>query len=79
MTTKEQLKAEIDDLDEADIDELYEVVQRFLQTKTHKPDRTHKGSATTSGLCGIWQDDRTAEEIIEDIISARSPGRDVLL
>ena len=79
MTTKERLKAEIDNLDEANIDELYEVVKRFLQTKAQNPDETHEVSTTASGLCGIWQDDRTAEEIIEDIISARSPGRDVVL
>ena len=79
MTTKERLKAEIDNLDDADIDELYEVIKRFLQTKAQNSDETPDASTTTSGLCGIWQDDRTAEEIIEDIISARSPGRDVVL
>jgi hypothetical protein len=79
MTTKERLKAEIDNLDEADIDELYEVVKHFLQTKAHHQDETHQARTTTSGLCGIWQDDRTAEEIIDDMISARSPGRDLKL
>ena len=79
MTTKERLKAEIDNLDDADIDELYAVVKRFLQTKAQNSDEPHDASARTSGLCGIWQDDRTAEEIIDDIISARSPGRDVVL
>ena len=79
MTTKERLKAEIDNLDEADIDELYEVIKHFLQTKTHHRDEAHQARTTTSGLCGIWQDDRTAEEIIDDIISARSPGRDLKL
>ena len=53
MTTKERLKAEIDNLDEAEIDELYEVVKRFLQSKAQKPDETYKAS-TTSELCGIW-------------------------
>ncbi|MCP4221635.1 MAG: hypothetical protein GY765_43825 [bacterium] len=27
---------------------------------------------TESGLCGIWDDERSADEIIEDIYSARS-------
>ncbi|MEE4379055.1 MAG: hypothetical protein V2J55_16310 [Candidatus Competibacteraceae bacterium] len=79
MNTKERLKAEIDNLDEAETNELYQVVKRFLQAKAHRLDEIHEASTTTSGLCGIWQDDRTAEEIIADIISARSPGRDVVL
>jgi len=79
MTTKERLKAEIDNLDEADIDELYQVVKRLMQAKAQNPDEPHEASTTVSGLCGVWQDDRTAEEIIDDIISARSPGRDVVL
>ena len=79
MTTKERLKAEIDNLDEADIDELYEVIKHFLQAKTHHRDEAHQATTTASGLCGIWQDDRTAEEIIDDIVGARSPGRDVKL
>lgn len=31
----------------------------------------------TSGLCGIWQDDRAVEEIVAEIIGARSAGRDL--
>jgi len=30
-----------------------------------------------SGLCGIWQDDRAADEIAQEIISARSEGREL--
>lgn len=79
MTTKERLKAEIDNLNEADIDELYEVVKQFMQTKIRYQDETHRAKTTTSGLCGIWQDNRTAEEIINDIVSARSSGRVIKL
>ncbi len=40
-----------------------------------------KKSEQTSGLCGIWQDDRSAEEIIEDIHKHRTGfgGREVSL
>jgi len=31
----------------------------------------------SSGLCGIWQDDRPAEEIVDEIISARSKGKEI--
>lgn len=28
-----------------------------------------------SGLCGIWQDERTAEEIVQDTLVGRTVGR----
>jgi hypothetical protein len=42
---------------------------------------TSKKREQTSGLCGIWQDDRSAEEIIEDIRKHRTGfgGREVRL
>lgn len=30
-----------------------------------------------SGLCGIWQDDRPVEKIVEEIVGARSSGRNM--
>ncbi len=35
--------------------------------------------APSSGLCGIWDDDRPVENIVEEIISTRSMGRDITL
>jgi len=32
-----------------------------------------------SGLCGIWRDDRAAEEIVSEILSSRSVGRETTL
>ncbi len=32
-----------------------------------------------SGLCGIWQDSRSADEIVNEIILSRSEGRDIKL
>ena len=34
--------------------------------------RTESKEAQPSGLCGIWKDDRSAAEIIEDIRSRRT-------
>ncbi len=31
----------------------------------------------SSGLCGLWQDKRSPEEICNDIISSRSMGREI--
>nr|MEC4584952.1 hypothetical protein [Candidatus Parabeggiatoa sp.] len=30
----------------------------------------------SSGLCGIWKDDRPVEEIVNDIIASRTMGRE---
>ncbi len=30
----------------------------------------------SSGLCGIWDDDRNADEIVGELMSLRSPGRE---
>jgi len=32
-----------------------------------------------SGLCGIWQDSRAAQDILQDIISNRTESRDICL
>ncbi len=77
MMTKELIKAEIDNVNEADLDELYKVIKYFMQAKEYTKNEIAKTVA--SGLCGIWQDDRTAEEIIEDIVASRSQSRDVAL
>ena len=37
--------------------------------------RTESKEAQPSGLCGIWKDDRSAAEIIEDIRSRRTGFR----
>ncbi len=39
MTTKELIKAEIDNLDHQDLEEFYKVIRIFLETKSasHKP------------------------------------------
>ena len=37
------------------------------------------GTEKSSGLCGIWKDNRSAEEIANEIISSRSTGRDISL
>lgn len=50
MTRKEQLKAEIDSIDEADIDKLYEALMRFLQTTAHQKDKTQEARTAASGM-----------------------------
>lgn len=32
-----------------------------------------------TGLCGIWQDSRSSEEITQEIINSRTPARDISL
>jgi hypothetical protein len=79
MTTKELIRAEINKIDETDLEELYKLIQLFVNTKEQVADLSEKTTLTESGLCGIWQDDRSAEEIVEDIVGSRSQGRDLEL
>jgi len=32
-----------------------------------------------TGLCGIWQDSRSPDEVLHDIVSSRTPARDITL
>jgi hypothetical protein len=42
-------------------------------------DVAHDQARNQTGLCGIWQDARPAEAIVQDIVSSRSPARDINL
>jgi hypothetical protein len=33
--------------------------------------------AQSSGLCGIWKDDRSADEIVAELVKSRSVGREI--
>jgi hypothetical protein len=67
MTTKELIRAEINKIDETDLEERYKLIQRFVNSKEQVKDISEKSVLTESGLCGIWQDDRSAEEIVKEI------------
>ena len=36
-------------------------------------------SNSQTGLCGIWQDSRPSEELVEEMISNRTQGRDITI
>ncbi len=42
-------------------------------------DANQMESTNQTGLCGIWQDSRDAEEISQEIINHRSISRDITL
>jgi len=52
----------------------YRVIQmlRTLKKKKDIPNNLKILQMTGSGLCGIWKDKRDADEIIDDIKSART-------
>ena len=74
MTTKERIKAEIEQLDDSDLQEVYELIRHILQSRVQVSEHP-----TSSGLCGIWQDERSAEAIVEDILNARTESREIAL
>ena len=36
-------------------------------------------ASNQTGLCGIWQDSRSANEVLQDMVSSRTPARDITL
>ena len=56
-------------------------VLRSLKESISVVDTSKKAKVVESGLCGIWKDDKSAEEIIKDIYRHRTGfgGRGVAL
>lgn len=63
--------------------ELLVVLEEGLASKAERLEAAPLGSELQADLwldlCGKWQDERSSEEIIEDIRSHRSEGREVSL
>ena len=74
MTTKERIKAAIEQLDDSDLQEVYELIRHILQSRAQVSEHP-----TRSGLCGLWQDERSAEAIVKDILNARTESREIAL
>ena len=55
---------------------ILEAIEFYLQHKRPKPEPS---DSWAFDLCGIWEDSRPAEQIVHDIISARTPGREITL
>jgi len=58
------------------LDALEAQVGSGVETETSEPELS---DAWAFDLCGIWDDPRSSEEIIKEIISARTPGREIVL
>ena len=53
---------------------------RGSMTHSEKEEKTDTGNGWTENFAGKWQDDRTAEEIIEDVHAARNANmREIVL
>ena len=55
---------------------ILEAIEFYLQYKRPAPEPS---DSWAFDLCGIWEDTRPAEQIVQDIISARTPGREITL
>lgn len=77
--TKEPIKADTEQLDDSDLYELYELIRHTLQTRVRLSENLQLPDLASSDLCGIWQDNRAAEEIIEHILAARTKSRKFVL
>jgi plasmid stability protein len=61
--------------------EVLVVLEEGLASKAERLEAAPLGSELQAdlwlALCGLWQDERSADEIIEDIRARRTPGREV--
>ena len=55
---------------------ILEAIEFYLQ---HKQPAPEPSDSWAFDLCGIWEDSRPTEQIVHDIISARTPGRKITL
>jgi len=54
-----------------------EAIEFYL--RQHQQPELPPSDSWAFDLCGIWEDSRPAEQIVHDIISARTPGREISL
>ncbi len=58
---------------------IIEALEFYLQYKQTSQSLPDSYDDWAFNLCGIWDDPRPAEEIVDEIISARTSGREIVL
>jgi len=66
---EEEILSEIKNLPESTLPKILKLIKSF---KDETLGRRSEGNAKPTGFCGIWDDDRSADEIINDIYSHRT-------
>jgi hypothetical protein len=69
MSHEEEIIKEIKELPEMELPRILRLIRFF---RTEMIDRNRHEKRESTGFCGIWEDDRSADEIIRDISSHRT-------
>ncbi len=69
LTHEEAIIKEIRELPEAELPRILKFI-RFFRTELLSPKKDEEREST--GFCGIWEDERSADEIIDDISCHRT-------
>lgn len=69
MSHEEAIIKEIKELPEAELPRILKLI-KFFKAELVGPKKHEKREST--GFCGIWEDERSADEIIDDISSHRT-------
>jgi len=69
MSHEEAIIKEIKELPEAELSRILKLI-KFFKTELIVQEKHENREAT--GFCGIWEDERSADEIIDDISSHRT-------
>lgn len=75
LSCPEDVKKKLCLLNGAEVKVIISVGERTSVPHYKSPSETEEGT----GLCGAWQDDRDAEEIIQDIYLSRRGFKEVIL
>lgn len=84
MQTKTKIEElvlkEIREMPETALPQVLKII-RSLRQSLRAAINSREAKPTSSGLCGLWKDDRNAEDIVEDIYSHRTGfgGREIEL
>lgn len=79
MTTYSECIPLIDQLNHNDKLRLAQWLIKAIAQEEGVNDTVLDNTSKQSGLCGIWQDSRSGNEIVQDIVSSRTSARDILL
>lgn len=69
-------------INELNHDDKLRLAQWLIKAIAHEEginDPVLDNAGKQSGLCGIWEDSRSGDEIVQDILSSRTSARDITL
>jgi hypothetical protein len=79
MTTYNEFIPLINQLNHNDKLRLAQWLIKVIAQEEGVNDVVFDNASNQTGLCGIWQDSRSGEEILQEIVKSRTQARDITL